>query len=277
MRAVLVAAIFLVIQMHAALGFQASSTTKELGLKEAYQKVLVGLPKSGDRAVSSKLALKHLMPFPAPPAILTSVKTKDAKAAEVLFLISPSTTWPGSDCYVAYLFVDAQIVDSAMCWSYNRLPKCKLLLEDVNGDGSLDVVCRSGDNRSYLLECEITSRGFESIYPKTDGAHSIKISYVTDDKRMTLQSIVAPKAEHGYQLLDCTLSAKNISSKNVAIEPGNWYRVTIESASYSSLQKSETDKRTILKPGETISQGIWILVRGDAKDLNIQWKFVPKK
>ncbi len=64
------------------------------------------------------------------------------KKAEVVLFEAPTGQIPGEDFSMAILLVDGRAVDWASCWTSNRIANQELLLEDVDGDGFVDVAFR---------------------------------------------------------------------------------------------------------------------------------------
>lgn len=119
-------------------------------------------------------------PVPRPP-VRKSVRTADGQVAEVVLLYAPALSMPGFDVAVAFLLVEHRVVDCASCRACNRTASQNLQLEDVDGDGLLDVSFRAeadgfwghderiqtrpGDKRKWLFAYAITSNGFRSLFP----------------------------------------------------------------------------------------------------------------
>jgi hypothetical protein len=275
---------------------QPSGDSKESAADAVYNELAAGLPMNGQRANSARLELEywheHAWKFWETP-VRKAVTTKDGKAAEVVFLIAPAMGMPDTDFSMAFLLVDKRVVDWASCWTYNRTARQKLMLEDVDGDGSADVAFRAreglwgqsdkrqhrlqGDERKWLYAYAVTADGFQSLFPDTERDLKVNLSYDTADQPVALQVKGLPESLRERQMVECTLSAKNTSDTNVAIEPAEWFSMKIDKAGYF-MSTRPPDKRTVLKPGETVSQLIRLYVVGVAEEeVTMRWKFVPSR
>src|SRR5260370_24440018 len=212
-----------------------------------YGELSAGLPKDGERAKSARLELDYWhtnqwsFGFVGPP-IRKSVKTKDGKAAEVIFLTAPSMSMPGTDFSMAFLLVEKRVVDWASCWTYNRTANQELQLEDVDGDGFLDVAFRAskgwfglkdkrqhsrpGDKRKWLYAYAITSTGFQSLFP-LDQELKETPRYDSAGEPVKLEVKGLPKSFRERQMVEYTFSATNTSKKDVALAE-KWFKLTFE-------------------------------------------------
>ncbi len=255
-----------------------------------------GLSKRGQRAISARHELGYWYKeskwdcFNSP--IRQPVKTKDGKAAELIFLAAPAMSMPGTDFSMAFLLVDKCVVDWACCWTYNRTANQELLLEDVDGDGFSDVAFRAsagcwgllderqrsrpGDKRKWLYAFAVTATGFQSLFPSTDRDLKVKLAYDTADEPVVLQVKGFPESLREQQMVECTLSATNTSSKGVPIKPAEWFRVEVDKAGYF-MTYGPQDNRTVLSPGETVSQSVFLVVEATEQDITMRWKFVPNR
>jgi hypothetical protein len=253
-----------------------------------------GLPKGVERAKSARLELEYWHNdhycFLDPP-VRKSVKTKDGKAAEVVFLSLPAHTMPGTDFSMAFLLVEKRVVDWASCWTYNRTANQKLQLEDVDGDGFLDVAFRAsegwcglqdkrqhtrpGGKRKWLYAYAITTTGFQSLFPSVDGELKVKLSYDTAEQPVRLQVKGLPDPLREQRMVECTLSATNTSKNDLAISD-KWFILAFQNAGYLMMY-GPSDKRPVLKPGETISQVVRLIIEGKEgeKEVGLRLSFVP--
>ncbi len=223
-------------------------------------------------------------------SIRKAVKTKDGKAAEVLLLNAPGDEYAGNDFSLAFLMVDNRVVDWASCWTYNRTASQELLLEDVDGDGALDLAFRAtegfwglqderkqtrpGDKRTWLYAYTITSEGFQRIFPDKRRDLCVKLNCDSGECPISLQLKGLPESLREYQMYECTISATNTGKHDLAIKPGEWFALDFHKAgAFRWYQQS--DKRDVLKPGETISQTIRVYLEGKEEEVTIRLKFVP--
>ena len=191
---------------------------------------------------------------------------------------------------MAFLLVEKRVVDWASCWTYNRIANQELLLEDVEGDGGLDVSFRAregvwglldkrqhsrpGDKRKWLYAYAITAKGFRSLFPNTERELQVKLAYDTANPKVTLKAKGIPQSLRERQMVECTLSATNASKENLAIGSGEWFTLDIEKGGYF-MTFGPPVNRALLKPGESISQLVRLFVEADEKEVTIRWRFVP--
>jgi hypothetical protein len=260
-----------------------------------FRELLAGLPKGVERAKSARLELEYwhndhfwLMK----PPVRKSVKTKDGKDAEVVFLNVPAMGMPGTDFSMAFLLVQKRVVDWTSCWTHNRTANHELQLEDVDGDGFLDVAFRAregwfglkdkrqhtrpGDKRKWLYAYAITSRGFQSLFPKVDQDLKVTLTYDTADQPVKLQVEGLPEPLPEQRMVECTLSVTNTSNKDLPI-PDKWFTLALEKAGYMMVY-GPPDKRPVLKSGDTISQVVRLIVRAkeEEKEVTFRLSFVPR-
>jgi hypothetical protein len=241
-----------------------------------YRELIRTLPTKGQRARSARLELEywHKAPLTRPP-VRKPVKTPDGKTAEILMLHVPADGLPGIDFSMAFLLVRGRVVDWASCWTYNRTAEQEIRLEDVDGDGFPDLAFRASkgwfglhdkrqhtrphDKRVWLYAYRMSSKGFESIFPRTDRDLRVRLAYDTAGQPVTLRVEGLPRSLRENRLYDCTVSATNTSKRELVIEAGTW--LTLEAEEASRLDGSAwRERRTVLKPGGTLSQRVGLLV-----------------
>lgn len=251
-----------------------------------------GLLKCGQRAISARLEVEYWHKkqwsfFSS--SVRKPVKTKDGKAAELIFITAPANSIPGNAFSMAFLLVDKCIVDWVSCWTSNRIANQELLLEDVDGDGFSDVAFRAsagwwgllderqhsrpGDSRKWLYAFAVTARGFESLFPNTERDLKVKLSCDTAGEPVVLQVKGIPESLRERRMVECTVSATNTSNKEVLIKPAEWFSLDIHNGGYFTTY-GPPDNRTVLKPGETVSQTLVLYVTGKEEDITMRWKFV---
>src|SRR5262249_30262476 len=152
-----------------------------------------------------------------------------------------------------------------------------LQLEDVDGDGSLDVAFRAcegfggpqderqhsrpGDQRKWLYAYAITAKGFQSLFPDPARKLRLKASYDTAGQPVTFRAAEFPESVREYQLCECTLTVKNTSEEGLPIKPGKWFGLEFENAG-GMIMYDPPDKPTVLKPGASVSQSVRFLLEG---------------
>jgi hypothetical protein len=264
-----------------------------------FQELLKTLPASGDRAKSARLELEHWhdhnkyrLDFVFSPPVRKPVKMNEGKSAEVIFLEAPARSMPGMDFSLVFLLVEKRVIDWASCTSYNRTACHKLLLEDVDGDGCEDVAFRAsagfwglldkrihtlpGDDRKWLYAYRITARGFQSMFPETE--HDLKLQVTVDTASHPVKLDVQGLPEHlrERQMTECALSLTNASKEEIVISPGKWFTLEIDKDAGYWMTLGPREKKTSLKPGESVSQIVRLFVQGSEKQVSIRWKFIPE-
>jgi hypothetical protein len=273
----------------AGFGHVPSRGSRPLRCTAAYQQILRTLPKEGQRAKSARMGLEYWYKRTEfwSQVVRKSVKTRDGKAAEVVLLDAPSLSFPGTHFSMAFLMVDNRVIDWASCWSYNRKATQELMLEDVDGDGSLDLAfrattgfwgrdqrihSRAGDERHWLYAYAITSKGLRSLFPETDRDLPVKLAFDPAGYPVTLRVEGLPKSLREYRLYECTISATNTSKIDLRIKPGEWF--AMDRAGFWIF--GQWDKRESLKPGETVSQTVrFYYSAGAQREVTLRWKFTP--
>jgi hypothetical protein len=212
----------------------------------------------------------------------------------VVLIEVPAAAMPGYDLSMAFLLLDKRVVDWASCWSYNRTATQEVLLEDVDGDGSLDVAFRAkegfwglqdrrvrrrpGDKRAWLYAYAITAAGFESLFPVTD--RDLRVSSSADATGQPVQLVVRGLSQslREYRLCDCTISATNRSRGDLPIAWTRWLRLEAANVQVLCMDIDYGPMtRGILRPGETITQRRVLFLVGEAEQVSLQWLFVPKE
>ncbi|MFL5244486.1 MAG: hypothetical protein ACJ8FY_20495 [Gemmataceae bacterium] len=260
-----------------------------------YRELLAGIPKKSNRAKSAKLELEywHKHEFLTFPPVRKHVTTKDGKAAEVVFLRAPSWLFHGPDFSMAFLLVEKRVIDWVSCWTHDRFATQELLLEDVDGDGFQDVAfrptevwCRQLNKRlhscpnskaKWLYAYGITEKGFESIFPSTDRDMKVKLSYDTVNQPVSLEVKGLPDSLRERQLVQCTITLTNNAKSNVALKAGGWFTLETGEANWF-MEYTISDKRDLLKPGESVSQIICLFIEDKEKEKEVvlRWRFVPE-
>jgi hypothetical protein len=256
-----------------------------------FRELSAQLPSRGERAASARLELQYWRQNFFSPAVRKLVKSKDGKTVEIVLLEAPADSMPGEAFSMALLVVDKRVVDWASCWTYNRTANQELLLEDVDGDGFLDVAFRAsagafglvnkrhhgrtGDKRKWLYAYRITTKGFESIFPVLERDLTIVLSFDSSNQPVKLELRGLPQLLRERRLVECTLTATNLSKTGIPIQPGAWF--TIETPKAGCFMTYETpDKSTVIKPGKSVSQTLRLFIEESEKESpEIRWKFVP--
>jgi len=222
-----------------------------------------------------------------------TLKTKDGKAAEVLLLRAPALSMPGTDFSMAFLLVDNQLVDWASCWSHNRTAQHEALLEDVDDDGFPDLAFRAkagwwglqderkqtrpNDKRTWLYAYAITSQGFKSLFPDTHHTQRLKLDCNTGQHAVSLQVTGLPGLVREYQMYECTISATNTGTTDLAIEPGEWFKLDLGKDEGWMTFYGPDKPQAVIKPGQTISQNLRFLLHGKCPVVTMGVKFAASE
>jgi hypothetical protein len=222
--------------------------------------------------------------------VYKSVKTKDGKTGEIILLTAPASTNPGTDFAMAFLLLDGVVVDSASCWTYNRTAEQELLLEDVDGDGFLDLAFRArpgwfglqdrrrhtrpGDKRTWLYAYAITSTGFRSLFPQTDRELPLKVNTDAAGQPVALKVAGVPRSVREREMFECRVSVTNTSKREVPLQPGEWFSLEVNSGG-SFMTYSQPPARRAIKPGETLTQTFHLYLSGAEGAVTLSCRFVP--
>jgi hypothetical protein len=78
------------------------------------------------------------------PSVHRVVRAADGKSVDVILLKAPAWDWPNVDFSMAVVLKEGRIIDWRSCWTSRRtaLISQDLVLEDVDGDGLVDVSFR---------------------------------------------------------------------------------------------------------------------------------------
>jgi hypothetical protein len=218
------------------------------------------------------------------------VKTADGKAAEVVMFEVPSMSMPGHDFSIAFLLIDKRTVDWASCWTYNRTATQELLLEDVDGDGFLDLAFRAkngfwglqderqhrrpGDARIWLAAYSINSKGLKPIFVNKDRSHHLKPWLHSGNLPVVLRVSGLPQSLPESEMCECTISATNTSKKAVELAPGWFIPEAIPSCGLLVAQVSDRAPEKI-GPGGTITYRVVLHLTGDDERVTLQWSLSP--
>lgn len=256
-----------------------------------FRELSAGLPKDTERAKSARLELEYWHGSSRKSAIRQSVKTKDGKNVEVFFLNDLTYSLPGYAFSLAFVTVENRVIDWASCWTSTRSARQKLQLEDVDKDGFLDVAfqadkgffglrdqrvhSRPGVEGKWFYAYSLSGQGFQSLFPSTTREVTVRVSYDTANQPVTLEVKDLPKLLRVYQLIECTITATNTTENNLALNPDGWFALESKHGGYVMTCK-RSDRQT-LKPKESISQSVQLVVTEPEHDFDVQWKFVPNE
>ena len=219
------------------------------------------------------------------------IKTTDAHRAEVVMIEVLAKSIPGDDLSMAFLLVDKQVVDWASCWTHNRTANQKLLLEDVDGDGFVDVAFRAeqgwaglqderqnrrpGDARIWLAAYSVSSKGLKPIFPVKERVHCVKPWFHTGNLPLQLHVEGLPHSLAESEMCECTVSLKNSSQSIVELAPGWYFPDILSAGSHTSLRWSERTAKEI-KPGETVSATVLLRLTGTEDSITLEWNVAPR-
>jgi hypothetical protein len=158
-----------------------------------YRELIRTLPTKGQRARSARLELdkwRASRPFAA-PAVRKTIKTKGGKPAEIVVLDVPSLGMPGIDFSMAFLLIRGRVVDWASCWTYNRTALQEVRLEDVDGDGAVDLAFRARAGFFGLLDRRQHTRPHDKrvwLYAYGDQQQGLRKHLSSDGPRFARQA-----------------------------------------------------------------------------------------
>ncbi len=227
-----------------------------------------------------------------------AVHTRDGKAAEVILVRSPSFGL-ALGVSVAFLRVGGRTIDVVTCAAGDRRFTHTCLLEDVDGDGALDVAFRSElgpekdpqvhrrlwglwDKRTWYAAYAITSKGFRSLFAETDRALPIRLECDTAGLPVDLRVTGLPSVVYDNQVYECRVELTNRSNQDLIIENARsedgatwndkWFQIDIGGI-YCNLVRN-----AVLRPGETLSQVYWALPHDIQKEprLRVRCALVPE-
>ena len=252
----------------------ADDKAKKLDLRKAvFKELLAKLPKGSDYFNSARLELEFWYYWPFwqhQQPERTFVMTKEGKNAEVIFLTGSANCVPGTDFSLAFLLVEQRVVDWASCRTKNRFSSQKLLLEDVDGDGFLDVsFCGIGGQHrrpdgfdDWHYAYAITTNGFKSLFPGTD--YDLKVKVCCHDPtgqgvKIDVEGVPAIVRER--RMIECIVTATN-TSKNMATVPKQWSTMETENAYWCRVfcpPCKNLEEPAFLKPGRVDFQNSSLL------------------
>jgi hypothetical protein len=222
-----------------------------------------------------------------------SVKTTDGKTAEIALIEVPAVDMPGTDFTMAILMIDGRAVDWASCWTSNRNARQRLCLEDVDGDGFVDVAFQSmklrtrlrdrrqnrqpDDKRTWLAAYRVTSQGLERIFPVKERTHRLKMSVDNTKGPIAFHVTGLPESLPESEMVECRVSATNTSQHPVDISADQFYPEFDEGGGLlmgGLSNKSGHRPPSSLRPGQTVTQSI--ALRLDS-DVTLRWSFRPKE
>jgi hypothetical protein len=259
-----------------------------------YQEVAKSIRGTDPRSVSARLQLQEVESsnmFDVPP-VKESVKTVDGKIAKVVLFNAPRIDLPTYEMAIGFLLVDGRVVDWASNWVYITYLGQDLRLEDVDGDGFIDVAFRAkpglhggpgddrlrrrpGDKREWLAAYRITSTGLKPIFPVRDRMRRLKT--VFDDANQSVQFRVAglPESIAENDMCEFAVSATNVSQKPVDF----CGEFLCPEAEGGGTYLSYLPNRSIrpLRPGQTVSQKIALRTCDAKEPATLRWSRQPNE
>jgi hypothetical protein len=255
-----------------------------------YQFVARSLEAQGARAKSGLLDLNYWHGSGHSSCVRRAVRGTDSRQLEVVLLEAPAGDWPNYDFGVAFLVSNGRVVDWKACWTYRRtaLLSQALMVEDVDGDGFVDVAFRMGpgaspgpdelrhsrprDPREWWHAYAVTSDGFRSLFPGDDRQRRLKVAYESSGAPVELHADGVPSRIGDNDLFACTIRLTNVSKIDLKIQPGGWFDVEASACMYQN-----PDRRTVIKPHESVSQSVQIHLRPAGEVATLLWKFVERR
>jgi hypothetical protein len=256
-----------------------------------YEEVAKSIRGTDPRSISARLQLHEAEDwnmFDTPP-VKGSVKTVDGKSAKVVLFNAPGID---NDFAIVFLLIDGRALDWASCWTCKRYLGQELRLEDVDGDGLVDVAFRAkpgrhggpvddrlrqqpGDEREWLAAYKITSTGLKPIFPVRDRVRPFKVVLENANQPVQFRVVGFPESIPENEMCEFVVSATNVSQKPVNFSAERLCP-EVDGGGTAMTYWPDRSLRS-LRPGQTVSQTI-ALQAADAKEpATLRWSLQPKE
>jgi hypothetical protein len=229
------------------------------------------------------------------PSVHRVVRAIDGKAIDVFLIRAPSSHWPNTDFSMAVIATNGRIIDWRSCWTSRRtaLVSQDLILEDVDGDGSLDIAfrrtagsdvtpdrtrhTRPADQRAWWQAFAITSNGLRALFPHAACVRRLNVEYKKSNDPVKLEVSGVPKSVGPNDMFSCVIKATNTAERDLPILAASWFQLEVRPACGYIVEYGEAHGQATLKPGEAVSQQLDVQLRGNAEVTTLVWAFAAKQ
>jgi hypothetical protein len=256
-----------------------------------YQEVAKSIRGTDPRSISARLQLHEAEDsnmFDTPP-VKKTVKTVDGKSATVVLFNAPGID---NDFAIVFLLIDGRALDWASCWIYKRYLGQELRLEDVDGDGLVDVAFRAkpgmhggpaddrlrrlpGDKREWLAAYKITSTSLKPIFPVRDRVRPLKVVLENAHQPVQFRVVGLPQSIAENEMCEFVVSATNVSQQPLDFSARRLCPQA-EGGGESIGYQQDPSLRS-LRPGQTVSQKITLRACDAKEPATLRWSLQPKE
>ena len=267
-----------------------------------YAEVAKAVRGTDPRSISARLQLHEAddRNMLGTPPVKESVKTVDGKNATVVLFNVPAAGQPGYDFAMAFLLFDGRALDWASCWIPNRYLGQELRLEDVDGDGFVDIAFRAksgwcggpkddrlrrrpgdkrlhrqpGEERQWLAAYRITGTGLKPIFPVRDRVRPVKTIFENPHQPVRFHVVGLPASIAENEMCEFVVSAANVSQQPLDFSARRLCPQA-EGGGESIGYQQDPSLRS-LRPGQTVSQKVTLRACDAKEPATLRWSLRPK-